>query len=177
MSRKSRERRKAKEEAKDSTPSTTPNVVKRRRRRRLIFVALIGISFPILELIAYQFRVITVTIINRSNQPITDLLVSYSGGSFDAPELKAGGSITRLIRPDFNFKGERFATYLFEIHFKHANGIGRQKMWPGTIDFSAQETYTVEPMPLEGGVQVKHTTTPGFPLSVVRNLLDRLGIG
>ena len=177
MSRKSRERQKARQDDQGSTPSPTAEAVKRRRNRRLIFVALIGISFPILELVAYQFRAITVTIINRSKQPITNLEVIYAGGSFDAPELKPGGSITRLIRPDFNFKGDRFATYHFEMHFTRANVNNRQFMWPGTIDFSAQETYTIEPAPLETTAQVKHTTSPGFPLSVIRNLLERLGIG
>jgi hypothetical protein len=143
----------------------------------LILVALIGISFPILELIAYQFRVITVTIINRSNQPITNLKVTYAGGSFDAPEVKSGGSVTRLIRPDFTFRGEHFATYPFDIRYTHEGVISGHGGRAGTIDFSAHETYTIEPTPLDPAGQVKHTTAPGFPLSVIRNLLGRLGIG
>ena len=178
MSRKSRERRKARQDDQGSTPSPTAEAVKRRRNRRLIFVALIGISFPILELVAYQFRVITVTVSNRSKQPITNLKVTYAGGSFDAPEVKPGGSVTRLIRPDFTFKGEHFATYLLGIRFAYPDGIfSQQGNRVGTIDFSAHETYVIEPSPLIVPVQVRHTTSPGFPLSLIRDLLERLGIG
>ena len=174
MSRKSRERRKVEEESKASTAA---EAVKRRRNRRLIFVALVGISFPILELIAYQFRAITVTVSNRSKQPITKLKVTYAGGSFEAPELKPGGSVTRLIRPDFTFKGEQFATYPLEIRLAHADGIIGQNGRVGSIDFSAHEIYTIEPAPLGVSVELKHKTSPGFPLSLIRDLLERLGIG
>ena len=180
MSRKSRERRKAREEGRNPTPAETASAaaaVKRRRNRRLIFVALIGISFPILELIAYQFRAITVTVSNRSKQPVTKVKVTYPGGEFDAPELKPGGSITRVIRPDFSFQGSNFATYLLEVHLATANGIIRQRGRVGTIDFSAHETYIIEPAPLDPPIQIRHTTSPGFPLSLIRDLLERLGIG
>jgi len=180
MAKKARERFKDRDKTKlepGTKPAPTAETLKRRRYRRLIFVGLIGLAFPILEVIAYQFRAITVTISNRSNQPITDLKVTYPGGAFDAPELKSGGSITRVIRPDFTFKGANFATYPLNVRFATSNGIIRGGGPVGTIDFSAHETYTIEPAPLEVPVQVvKHTTSPGFPLSLIRDLLERLGI-
>jgi hypothetical protein len=180
MAKQARERFKDRNKPRDepgAKPSSTVEAVKRRRNRRFIVVGLIGLSFPILEVIAYQFRTITITINNRSDRPLTDLKVIYAGGSFDAAELKPGGSVSRVIRPDFTFRGAKFATYPLDIQFRAANGIIRQSGRIGTIDFSAHETFTIETTPLEVPIQAKHTTSPGFPLSLIRDLLERLGIG
>jgi hypothetical protein len=180
MAKKARERFKDRNKPQDESgakPATSVEAVKRRRNRRLLIVGLIGLSFPILEVIAYQFRTITVTVSNRSDRLLAKLKVTYAGGSFEAGDLKPGGSITRVIRPDFSFKGADFATYPIELQFATGNGIIRQAGRIGTIDFSAHETFTVEPSPLEVPMQVKHSTSPGFPLSLVRDLLERLGIG
>ncbi len=181
MSRKSQERRKARLEAeKLPRPKAPPEAVRRRRNRRLLFVALLGLSFPILEAVAYRFRAITITLVNRSETPIRGLKVTYSGGSFDTPEIKPGGSTSQLTRPDFSFQGDQFASYALSIRFAAEGGkifgqIGRA----GTIDFSATEVYTVIPIPREGlmELQLQHTTRPGFPLSLIRDLMERMGLG
>jgi hypothetical protein len=162
----------------EPVPQSTVDALKRRRNRRLIFVGLIGLSFPILEVIAYRFRAITMTIDNRTVGPITDLKVTYPGGSFEQAEVKPGGEVTRLIRPDFTFKGDRFATYPLTIVFTTADGARhRQFPWAGALDFSATEKYTIEMVPPDGHIQLKHATSPGFPLSVIRDLLARMGFG
>ena len=79
----SRKWRRIKEGKPEPVPQATIDAIKRRRRRRLIVVGLIGLSFPILEVIAYRFRAITMVIDNRTVGPITKLKVTYPGGSFE----------------------------------------------------------------------------------------------
>ncbi len=182
MARKQRERYKdrVKAEAKDveAKPSLTPEALRKRRNRRFLFLGIVAISFPILELIAYQFRAITITISNRSDERITGIRMIYTGGEFTAPELKPGGSTTRVVRPDFTFKGDHFATYLGIVSFTTADGARRSLTTRlGSIDFSATERYTFEAGPPNEPVLLKHSTSPGFPLSTIRDLLARLGIG
>lgn len=175
MSKKSRSR--SKTDA-DPTPATIPELIRRRRNRRLIFVGLVGLSFPILEAIAYRFRAIAITVDNRSDRAITGVEVSYPGGSFEAPEIKPGGAITRLTRPDFSFRGSDFCTYRLTIRFTTADGaFHSQTGRTGALDFSAHETYVFESALPEGPAQLKHATSPGFPLSAIRDILTRLGVG
>jgi hypothetical protein len=181
MSRKSKERRKKQAEGKDSPdakPSTTSEIFRRRRNKRFLVVGLIAITFPILEVIAYQFRAITITMVNRSNVAIKGIKVSYTGGGFDAPDLKPGASLTRLIRPDFSFKRETFSTYALSIRYTPENGMINGFMGRvGAIDYSAQEMYTFSQSPPDETVQLQHASRPGFPLSLVRDLMERLGFG
>jgi hypothetical protein len=181
MSRKSRERKKAeRKESPPVKPELSSGALRQRRNRRFLYVGLIALSFPIFEVIAYRFRVITITVVNRSDVLINRIEVSYPGGAFDSLELKPGGSLTRLIRPDFNFsmKGDRFSTYLLSIRFASEGGnLYRQTVPVGGIDYSAQEVYTITPSLTVGGVELQHTTRPGFPLSLVRDLMERLGFG
>jgi hypothetical protein len=161
-------------------PPSQPMVdaLKRRRNRRLIFVGLIALSFPILEVIAYRFRAITMTINNRTVGPVTNLEVTYPGGSFREAEIKPGGEVIRVTRPDFRFSGNEFSTYPLTIRFSTADGgIIRQLIRAGALDYSATEKYTIEMVPPDGHIQLKHTSSPGFPLNVVRDLLARLGFG
>jgi len=180
MSRKWRERKKEIAEAKEGKPAkstATTVALRRRRNRRFLYIALLGISFPILELIAYQFRAITITLVNRSEVAINGIKVTYTGGAFDTPELKPGGSLTRLIRPDFTFKGEHFSTYAMSIRYTPEKfGIMAHLGRAGALDYSAQEIYTFTRSP-EGVVQLQHTSRAGFPLSLVRDLMERLGFG
>jgi hypothetical protein len=183
MSRKSKERRKDANESKDkakeskAAPSaTTSAILRRRRNKRFLFVGLLGLSFPILEVIAYQFRAITITIINRAEVGVKGVKVIYSNGAFDLPELKPGGSATRVIRPDFSFSRDQFSTFTMSIRFSADNGqIFGQMGRVGALDYSSQEIYTITQTPPEGHIQLQHTTRPGFPLSLVRDLMDRLG--
>jgi hypothetical protein len=166
-------------EGKPEPPSQSMvDALKRRRNRRLIFLGLLMLSFPILEVIAYRFRAITMTIDNRSNLPVTNLKVTYPGGSFEVPELKPGGDVTRVTRPDFTFKGDEFSTYRLTIQFTTADGgVFRQMGRTGALDYSATERYIIEALPTNGQVQLKHTTSPGFPLGAIRDILKGLGIG
>ena len=181
MSRKSRERYKDREKAAEpagARPRMTVEELKRRRYRRLLYVALFGISIPILEVVAYQFRAITITIDNQTDQPVRKIEVIYDGGKFDAPEIKPGERFTRVIRPDFRFQSDQFATYAFAIHLSTDRQILRQSGGrAGALDFSAHEIYTIQAIPPKGELQLQHTTKPGFPLSLIRDLMDRLGIG
>jgi hypothetical protein len=180
MSRKWRERKQEIAEGKEGKPAksaATSEALRRRRNRRFLYIALLGISFPILEVIAYRFRAITITMVNRSDLMIKGIKVTYSGGAFDAPELKPGASLTRLVRPDFTFKGEHFSTYAMTIRYIPENaGIMGHLGRAGALDYSAQEIYTFTKAP-EGLIQLQHTTRPGFPLSLVRDLMERLGFG
>jgi hypothetical protein len=182
MSKKSRERRKARLEAKaqgkgkpEPTSPATLEALKRRRNRRFLFVGLIGLSFPILELIAYQFRTITISVINKSDMPIKKLKVTYAGGDFADDELKPGQAITRVVRPDFSFTSNQFSTYPLTIRFSAGSGFNSQIGRAGALDFSATEIYTIVNLPDNSGVQIQHTTRAGFPLSLVRDVLERLG--
>jgi hypothetical protein len=181
MSRKWRERKKEIAEGKEGKPAKSAEAseaLRRRRNRRFLFIAAIGLSFPILEFIAYQFRAITITFVNRSDLLVKGIKVTYSGGAFDAPELKPGGSLTRLIRPNFDFKGEQFSTYMLSIRYSTEDGqVLGQMGRVGALDYSAQEVYTIVQTPPEGKVQLQHMTRPGFPLSLVRDIMGRLGFG
>lgn len=178
MSRKWRERKKEIAEAKEGKPArstATSEALIRRRNRRFMYIGLLAISFPILEFIAYQFRAISVTFVNRSDLVVKGIKVNYTGGEFEVPELKPGGSQTRLIRPNFTFKGEHFSTYTMTIRYTPENAgimslIGRA----GALDYSAQEIYTFATAP-EGPIMLQHSTRPGFPLSLVRDIMERLG--
>ena len=141
---------------------TTPEALRRRRNRRFLFVGLIGLSFPILEVIAYQFRVITITFDNRSDGPITKLKVTYPGGSFEESEVKPGGEVTRVTRPDYTFKGEQFSTYSMTIRYAAEDGLHSQIGRAGALDYSAQEIYTITQTPPEGRLQLEHTTLAGI---------------
>jgi hypothetical protein len=174
----SRKWRRIKEGKPEPVPQSTVDALKRRRKRRLIFVGLLGLSFPILEVIAYRFRAITLTIDNRTDSPVTDLKVTYPGGSFEQAEVKPGGEVVRVTRPDFTFKSDQFSTYPLTIQFRTADGgIIRQLLRAGALDYSATETYTIEMVPPDGQVQLRHKTSPGFPLNLVRGLLARMGFG
>ncbi len=151
---------------------------RRRRNRRYIVLAVIAASFPILEVIAYQYRVIEVTFVNNFRGPITTLKFTYPGGEFTEAELKPTESITKRIRPDFSFKSSEFSTYRVMISFGTSDGgVFHQMSRAGTIDYSAHETFTVVPSPPAGQADLQHTTSPGFPLGAIRELLQRLGIG
>ncbi len=183
MPRKPRERYKdrAKAEATaeaKSRPKMTPEALRKRRNRRLIFLGIVAALFPALEVIAYRFRAITLVLENRSDEPISRIKVIYPGGGIESAELKPGGSITRVIRPDFTLKGEHFGTYPLTIRFATADAGWRSQIGRvGSIDFSATERYVVvSGQPGEPAV-LQHSTSPGFPLNLIRDLLARLGIG
>ncbi len=158
-------------------PAATAAAWKRRRNRRLIVLGLIALSFPIVEVVAYRYRAITVTVANRTSRPMIGLKVTYTGGSFGVDAIEAGGSVTRVIVPDYTFRGSEFSTYRTTIEFSTPGGFCRQTGRAGTLDYSAHETYTLQLAPPEGPVELKHTTFPGFPLGTIRELLQRLGIG
>ena len=80
-----------------------------------------------------------------------------------------------MVRPDFSFKGDSLLTYPVTIRFAIGTGFNSQIGRAGALDFSATEIYTVVKTPTEG-IQIQHTTRPGFPLSLVRDLTERLGI-
>lgn len=177
MSRKSKERRKARETG-TPPPQVTPEALKRRRNRRFLFIGLIALAFPLLEGVAYQFRAITVVLVNRSDVLAKGVQVTYPGGSFEVAELKPGASMSRLIRPNYTFQGEHFSTYSMAIRFAtEGGGFFRQLGRAGALDFSATERYEIIRTPLENRLQLQHTTRHGFPLSLVRDLMDRLGFG
>jgi hypothetical protein len=177
MSKKSKERRKDRDGG-TPPPKGTAEALKRRRNRRFLFIGLIALAFPLLELIAYQFRAITVVLINRSDVLAKGVEVTYPGGSFEVPELKPGGSVTRVIRPDYTFKGEHFSTYSTTVRFATDDGgFFRQLGRAGALDYSATERYEITRTPVENRIQLQHTTRPGFPLSLARDLMDRLGFG
>jgi hypothetical protein len=180
MSKKSQERRKARAEAKEKgqPEPASPAVLealRRRRNRRLLFVGVIGLSFPILELIAYQYRTITISLVNKTDEPIKRLKVNYGNGEFDAEEVKPGATFSRVVRPDFSFTGNQLLTYPVTIRFAVGDGFSSQIGRAGTLDFSATEIYTVVKTPTEG-IQIQHTNRPGFPLSLVRDFVERLGL-
>jgi hypothetical protein len=162
----------------NAKPAMTLEALKRRRLKRFLIVGLIGISFPILELIAYQFRAITISFTNRSEQVVRGIKVEYDGGAFDIPEILPGGVANQVIRPNFSFKSSNFATYLLKIRFAAEDGgFFRQMGRVGSIDFSAKELYTIQAIPPENQLQLQHDTRPGFPLSLIRDLMLRLGFG
>jgi hypothetical protein len=178
MPKKSRERYKNKaKENTEAKPLMTVEDLKRRRYRRLMFVGLIGLSFPVFEFIAYQFRAITITITNRADLMINKVQVTYDGGTFETLALKPGGSFTRVIRPNFTFTNKQFSTYAFTIRLNAENGMISQMGRAGAIDYSAKEIYTIQALPPDGRLQLQHTTRLGYPMALVRDLLERLGVG
>ncbi len=183
MAKKPRERYKDrnKTEAAPDGPKKEPatlEILRRRRNKRFLFVGLVAIAFPIFEVIAYQFRAITVSFTNRSDLMVRSVKVSYDGGSFEIPEIRPGGVAARVIRPDFRFTSDShlFSTYKMSISLCVENGqILRTWGRAGALDYSAQELYTIEPVPPKNDLQLQHSTRPGFPLSLVRDLMDRMG--
>ena len=179
MSRKWKERKAQVLAAKSATTKPGPSAeVRRRRNRRFMTVGLLAIALPIVELIAYQFRAITISLVNRSEVLIKGVKVTYPGGEIEASDLKPGGSVNRVIRPRFSFQGAPFSTYALTIRYTPENGqvngyLGRV----GTIDYSATEMYTFTQSPPAGEIQLQHASRPGFPLSLVRDLMERLGFG
>ena len=169
MSRKWKERREQRLQGKDPSPvpaksAATTEALRRRRNRRFLFVALIGISFPILEIIAYQFRNVTISMVNRSDLLVKRIKLTYAGGEIDVPELKPGGSFSRLIRPNYSFSSNQFSTYSMSIRFATEDGqIIGQMGRAGTLDYSPTELYTIVQTPPEGRIQLQHNTRPGFP--------------
>lgn len=157
-----------------------PEAMRRRRRRRLLFVGAVLVAIPLFELISYQVRAITVTLVNASEAPIRDVRVEYTGGSFKEVELAPGGAVTRVIRPDYSFKSPDFSSYRTTIRFGTADGgLIRQFIRVSSMDYTARETYTIRPSaPGTPGASlvVDHTTEPGFPLGEIRAFLKRLGL-
>ncbi len=172
-------RKQARAEAEALAPAqpTAGEIIRRRRNRRFLFVAVVVVALPVLEVISYQYRAITIVIANKAEVPLTRLKVTYPGGLFEAPELKAGASVTHVARPNFTFTREKFSMYeLFLTFTTPDKGSIRQFARTGSIDYSARETYTVEPDPQDGKLVIKHTTDPGFPLSAIRDLFRSLGV-
>ena len=172
------QRRKQAEAAAPAAPTATPGeVVRRRRNRRMIFLGLIAVLLPLLEVAAYRFRSILIVVVNDSDEVVTNVKVSYPGGSFAAQELKPGAELTELARPDFTFTSAAFSTYLTQISFSSADGgLTRLAGRTGTVDYSARETFALRNDGPNGVMEIKHTTHPGFPLGAIRDLLTKLGV-
>jgi len=175
------ERRKQAKAATEAKPGTTPmpgDLVRRRRNRRMIFLAVVAVLLPLLEVAAYQFRAILIVVSNDSNEVVTDMKVTYPGGSFEAKELKPGAERTELTRPNFTFTSAEFSTYRTTITLTTADGgRTRQAGRTGTVDYSARETFSIRNVGPSGATEIKHTTHPGFPLGTIRDLLTKLGVG
>ena len=155
---------------------TPGEVFRRRRNKRLILVGVVAVGLPLLEVIAYQFRSIFIVVVNRSDEVVTDVKFTYPGGSFEAKELKAGGELTKVIRPNFSFTRDEFSTYRATISFVTGRGaVIRQPFGRyGTVDYSARETFAIQAVDASGIPGLKHSTYPGFPLGTVRDLLTKL---
>ena len=175
------QRRKLAEAARQQaeTPGPTPvEVVRRRQYRRIFLLALIAVTLPLLEVVAYQYRGILMIVVNHSDEVIKNVKFTYPGGSFEAKELKPGGEITHLARPQYNFSRKNFSTYAVRV-----SATGAQATFSfidpktGTVDYSAREIYAIEPEEAPGSLKFHHTTRPGFPLGMIRDLLTRLGVG
>ena len=135
-------------------------------------------ALPLLEVLAYRFRSILITVANRSDEAITDIKFRYPGGSFEIKELKPGGEMTHAARPDFTFTRDRFSTYTTRVSAHAPSGaFTLNELRVGTIDYSARETYTIEPNETGKSLKFRHSTYPGFPLGAIRDLLARLGVG
>lgn len=180
MAKKQRLRYKDRSQVEPSVPPELPiEVLRRRRTKRLILVGVVAAALPLFEVIAYQFRAITVTIENRAETPITRFKMVYTGGSTTIDEIRPGATAVRVIRPNYQFGGgEHFSTYHLELQFTTGDGsFFRQVGRAGTLDYSARERYVIEaPVPGQPA-QLKHSTSPGFPLGAVRDLIARLGFG
>ena len=175
------QRRKLAEAARQQAepPRATPaEVVRRRRYRRFFFLALIALALPLLEAVAYQYRGILIIVVNNSDEVVKNVKFTYSGGSFEEKELKPGGEITHLARPEYHFSRGSFSTYSVRV-----SAAGAQATFSlidprtGTVDYSARETYAIEPEETPGILKFNHTTRPGFPLGAIRDLLTKLGVG
>ena len=175
--RREKTEKKAGETGKTSSTSAV-ETIRRRRNKRLLMVGAIAILMPLFELVAYQFRATTITFVNSSTEPIKGLKLTYPGGAFDAPEIKAGARLTHVIRPNYTFHRDDFSTYRLMVSFATPDGgFYRQTDRIGSLDYSARETFTLFLTPPKGAIELKHTTTPGFPLGTIRDLLASMGIG
>lgn len=173
------ERRKRLEAATAATsaPSTATEIVRRRRNRRMIFLGVVAVSLPLLEVLAYRYRSIQITVANRSDEVVTNIKVTYPGGSFEAKELKPGAELSELTRPLYTFTKDEFSTYRTVITFSTADGgVIRQNGRTGTVDYSARETFTIQNEGANAVMDIKHTTSPGIPLGTIRDLLTKLGM-
>lgn len=161
-------------------PILDTEALRRRRRRRWIFILSILAAAPAVEAIAYHWRAISITVVNRSNGPIRALRVEYPGGSFEQAELDAGGAVTHLVRPNYSFSMANFSSYRTLIRFEGVGGVlFRQYVPIASLDYTAHETYTARPGPpgpQSLPITLDHTTEPGFPLGEIRSLFRRLGI-
>ena len=168
-------RKQARDAAAAANPAPTPGeVVRRRRTKRLILLGVVAVVLPLAEVVAYRFRSILIVVVNKSDEPIRNVKVIYPGGSFGAPELKPGAEVTEAARPDYTFTRESFSNYPTTVSFATAAGdLKRLNYKAGTVDYSARETYTIQPDPAGTGVEIKHSTHPGFPLGTIRDLLGR----
>ena len=160
-------------------PRATPaEVVRRRRYRRFLLLVLIAVALPLLEVVAYQYRGILIIVVNNSDEVVKNVKFAYPGGSFEEKELKPGGEVTHLARPNYNFSRESFSTYSIRV-----SAVGSRATFSlidpktGTVDYSARETYAIEPEETPGVLKFNHKTRPGFPLGTIRDLLTKLGVG
>ena len=159
-------------------PLTPAQVVRKRRYRRFLLLAIIAVVLPLAEVVAYQWRGILITVVNHSNNLVRNVKFSYPGGGFEAKELKPGGEITHLARPNYSFSRASFSTYPVRVSATGENTtISLIDPKTGTVDYSARETYTIESEELPGSLKFHHTTRPGFPLGLLRDLLTSLGVG
>ena len=142
----SQRRRAAREAAQALEPAqlTPVQMVRRRRNRRMIFLGIIAVALPLLEVAAYRFRSIMIIVNNQSDEIVTNVKVTYPGGSFEAKELKPGGQLTEVTRPNFTFTKDAFSTYLTEVMISTGTGRNRLITRTGTVDYSARETYSIQ---------------------------------
>ena len=172
-------RKLAKAEAEAQAPAqpTAKEIIRRRRNRRFLFVAAVAVALPALEVLSYRYRAITIVVRNNADVPVTKIKLTYPGGSFEAPELKAGAEVAHVARPDFTFTRNEFSMYLLFLSFATPDkGSVRQFSRIGGVDYSARETFAIEPDGPEQKLVIKHTTAPGFPLGTIRDLFRSLGV-
>lgn len=175
----SQRRKAAREAAQALEPAqlTPAQMVRRRRNRRMIFLGIIAVALPLLEVAAYRFRSIMIIVDNQSDEIVTDVKVTYPGGTIEAKELKPGGQLTELTRPNFTFTKDEFSSYRTEVMVSTGMGRNRLITRTGTVDYSARETYTIQGEGPDKALVIKHSTHPGFPLGTIRDLLAKLGVG
>lgn len=165
------------DEVLDQVPSPAA-VVRRRRTKRLIFLAVVAVLIPVVEVVAYQFRSILLVVRNGTERSISEVTATYPGGKVELGEIKPGGEATRSIRPNYEFSLRRnvFSSYPFSLRVRTADGgISHYSGREGTIDYSAQEVFVVGDESAQGLIGIRHTTRPGFPLGAIRDLMHRLG--
>ncbi|WP_435016582.1 hypothetical protein TA3x_004150 [Tundrisphaera sp. TA3] len=154
-----------------------PEALRRRRRRRWIFLLSILVAAPIVEAIAYQFRSITVALVNRTEMPLHGIRIEFPGGVVERAELAPGAADVHQIRPDFSFSLADFSSYRTMIRFGTGAGmLSRHNIKITSIDYSSRETYTIRPGPPGMPLVLDHTTEPGFPLGQIRDLFRSLGL-